>query len=196
MDNISNTQAMKIWRGRLYRIAILSVALFIGSMSLSYLATEPPATRQTMEELMKVFSPLMGLNPLLLVLVIFFNNSIKALFTILTGLFLGLGPLVFLIGNGVILGVVMKGISFQHGGGAALLSILPHGILELPAIIFSAALGFQIGFVVFQKMIRKNGKIRVELKRSLFMFVAVILPALLVAAFVEVFVTPLFIGGR
>lgn len=174
---------------------ILALTMLIVSSLMGYFSSEPETIRRVMEDLDKAFDPLKKLNPIALVVFIFLNNSVKALLAIFTGLLLGLGPVIFLVGNGIILGIVIRAISVQHGMGLTLLSLLPHGILEIPAMIISAALGFHLGISVLYMLMRKNAQIKAKLMSSLVLFMVAILPVLALAAVIEVFITPLFAKG-
>ncbi|OWA32879.1 hypothetical protein B9G55_24305 [Saccharibacillus sp. O16] len=81
---------------------------------------------------------------------IFLNNAIKAVLVILFGAFFGLAPLFFLILNGMILGFVVQ-LSHDQGRDMAELifqGLLPHGIIELPAIVIACAYGLKFGGMV------------------------------------------------
>lgn len=183
-----------IWRRGLPAIVLVSLAIFAVSGMAGY-SSGSAESQKVLEDLASLLGPLKGLNRLLLIALIFFNNSLKAFATIFSGLGLGLGPLVFLIINGSLLGIVVKGVILQHGVMVAILSLFPHGILELPSVILSAAMGFHLGIVVLQKITRRPVQIKKEIKLSLVLFLAIILPALLVAAFIEVFITPIIVRG-
>lgn len=81
---------------------------------------------------------------------IFLNNAIKAILVMLLGAFFGLAPLFFLILNGMILGFVVE-VSHSQGQDMAELifkGLLPHGIIELPAIVIACAYGLKFGGLV------------------------------------------------
>ncbi len=81
---------------------------------------------------------------------IFLNNAIKAILVMLLGAFFGLAPLFFLILNGMILGFVVE-VSRSQGQDMAELifkGLLPHGIIELPAIVIACAYGLKFGGLV------------------------------------------------
>ncbi|SDX58838.1 stage II sporulation protein M [Marininema mesophilum] len=86
---------------------------------------------------------------------IWVNNMRAAATMIGLGLFFGVFPLVALLTNGVILGVVLGQASTlgKNPLWVFVQSILPHGILELPAIIIAAAFGIRLGLLVMQWMI-------------------------------------------
>jgi len=127
---------------------------------------------------------------------IFLNNSVKTLAAILLGLAIGIVPALFLVVNGIVLGVVFFLSSYSRGVGPSLLSILPHGVVELAAVFLGTAIGLMLGDFVLKRMLRKSDvKIGVELVRALGFFGIVIVPMLLVAALIEAFVTTVIIGA-
>ncbi|KHF33863.1 hypothetical protein CM49_03973 [Paenibacillus sp. P1XP2] len=78
---------------------------------------------------------------------IFFNNSIKAVLMIFLGLFLGILPILFLLVNGMVVGFLVH-TSMEQGNSLfdlVVKGLLPHGIIEIPAIIMLALLGFGWG---------------------------------------------------
>lgn len=81
---------------------------------------------------------------------IFFNNLLKALMFIGLGAFFGLFPLYSLIMNGMILGFLAHTTQASGGDLTQMIvkGILPHGIIELPAIILASAYGMRFGFIV------------------------------------------------
>lgn len=81
---------------------------------------------------------------------IFFNNSIKAVAMIFLGLLLGVLPLLFLLINGMVVGFLVHS-SMEQGNSLFDLivkGLLPHGIIEIPAIIIACAYGIQMGLLV------------------------------------------------
>ncbi|MWJ29757.1 stage II sporulation protein M [Saccharibacillus sp. WB 17] len=81
---------------------------------------------------------------------IFLNNAIKSVLVILLGAFFGLIPLIFLLINGMVLGFVVM-VSHEQGENITELifkGLLPHGILELPAIVIACAYGMKFGGLV------------------------------------------------
>jgi stage II sporulation protein M len=127
---------------------------------------------------------------------IFLNNSVKTLAAILLGLAIGIVPALFLIVNGVVLGVVFVLSSYSRGIWPSLLSIVPHGILELSAVFLGTATGLLLGNVVLKRILRKSdAELRPALSRALRFYAIVILPMLLVAAMIEAFITTVIIGA-
>ncbi|UVI29778.1 stage II sporulation protein M [Paenibacillus spongiae] len=84
---------------------------------------------------------------------IFFNNVIKSILVMYLGALFGIVPILFLAINGMILGYFVSQAAAQ--GGDVLFTIvvkglLPHGILEIPAIIIACAYGLRFGKLSFQ----------------------------------------------
>lgn len=131
-----------------------------------------------------------------LALAIFLNNSVKTLAAILCGLAIGIVPALFLIVNGVVLGVVFFLSSHSRGLWPSLLSILPHGVIELTAVFLGTAAGLMLGDYVLKRLLRtSNARIRPQIGRALRFFSIVIVPMLLLAALIEAFVTTALIGA-
>lgn len=131
-----------------------------------------------------------GLPPIELAGAIFFNNASKTLIAITLGGLFGIIPGIFLLTNGVAIGVVFSLATQSRGLALSLLSIMPHGILELPAVILGTSIGFMVGNHAVKTILRKSdAALFVELKRGLRYFCSVIAPLLIVAALIEAFVT-------
>jgi stage II sporulation protein M len=128
---------------------------------------------------------------------IFLNNAAKTLLAILLGTALGIVPGFFLLANGVALGVALS-LSIQtRGAWLSILSILPHGILELPAVFLGTSIGLMLGMQTIKRLRgRSETPISGELGRALRFYCTVIAPLLLLAALVETFVTAAIVLPR
>ena len=130
--------------------------------------------------------------------VIFFNNAIKSILVIFLGAFFGLFPIFFLVVNGMILGFVIQ-LSLDGTANVSVWDLifkglLPHGILEIPALIVAGAYGLRLGRLLFSTMgalITDHSKLdsigatyKETLKRSGVMAVYITI-VLLVAAIIE-----------
>lgn len=85
---------------------------------------------------------------------IFLNNVIKSVTVMLLGAILGIVPAFFLLMNGLALGFVVVAAG---GRGENLLDffvrgLLPHGIIEIPAILIAAGFGMQFGYLVIKSL--------------------------------------------
>jgi stage II sporulation protein M len=125
-------------------------------------------------------------------LLIFINNTFKSIFVVFSGALLGIMPIFFLVMNGMILGFLG---ALQEPGqlwNALIFGILPHGIIEIPAILIAAAYGMRFGVLVLKfvfNLMRPGSKgagteLRsfMQLTVTLMVFLTV---ALLVAAIIE-----------
>lgn len=130
-------------------------------------------------------------------LFIFANNAIKTVLFIYMGAFLGIWPLTVLVINGMMIGYLLE----THPSGEPLMlfvkGILPHGILELPAILIACAYGIRFGGVLVkaffslpspERRARAGAEITHFLKMTLPLSVALVI-VLLVAAVIESTVT-------
>ncbi len=113
---------------------------------------------------------------------IFFNNLRIAFMGIIYGFALGIFPVLSTFINGYVVGYVSSS-AVSSSGIFSLLSLLPHGIFELPAIFISFGLGLKFGTFLFYK--EKMKKFSEFFTNSLRVFVFVIIPLLAVAAIIE-----------
>ncbi|KPU63955.1 sporulation protein [Thermococcus sp. EP1] len=121
---------------------------------------------------------------------IFFNNSRVALISAIGGVLFGIVPAGILFFNGFIVGIV---IEYFHLQGEDLLrivlAILPHGLIEIPAFAVAGVGGVEWYF----ELVRGEGTLGERFlngfKKSMKML-AIALVMLLVAAFVEAYITP------
>lgn len=77
---------------------------------------------------------------------IFRNNLLAGTLTIFLGLILALVPLLSIAFNFFILGFLLA--SFLDAGQvfSFLVSVLPHGTIEIPALVIAGSLGLKLGF--------------------------------------------------
>ncbi|WP_440990479.1 stage II sporulation protein M [Haloarchaeobius baliensis] len=123
-------------------------------------------------------------------LFIFLNNTRAFFVFILGALTGGILTTIGLVFNGVLVGYVVTPAAAQEGYGFVLLALLPHGVLELPALFVGAAIAYRflanIVLLVFDR--RDHFYTRGEVKRT-GLLVVVSVAALAVAAVVEMHVT-------
>lgn len=94
-------------------------------------------------------------NPTMTMIVfIFLNNAIKSILVMYLGALFGILPFFFLVVNGMLVGYLLKHVAELNGGGYVmeliLKGLLPHGILEIPAIIIACAYGMRFGVLVLK----------------------------------------------
>ena len=126
---------------------------------------------------------------------------LKNLWAAVFSIALGCIPFLFLpalpfFSNAAVLGA-MAALYQSTGIGlpAFALGVLPHGILELPALILSFSLGLYLCWTLTVKLTLHRQR---SFKRALInvgrVYVLVILPLLVVAALIETYLTPMLMG--
>ncbi len=173
----------------IYAFVVFIISAFAGYYT-TVLRTEE--TRILFEQLLSDSAILESVGPVTLFLIIFFNNTIKAFFAALLGTFFGIAPLLLLIANGYMLGIVSYFVIEEFGLTLLVWGIIPHGIIELPLLIITAGYGFWLGDS-FVKKIRHKKPMKHNVRIVMRMFSKCFFPLFFFAAFLEVFVTNFFL---
>jgi stage II sporulation protein M len=184
---------------RLYPYLKTSLVIFGGGIVIGLMAVSHfPLLAQHFESSVVGFvKNFRGLSKLELAAAIFLNNTLKTVLAILLGSLFGIIPAVFLLGNGIALGVIFSLSAQTRGLWLSLLSIVPHGLLELPAVFLGTSIGLMVGSRVMKQFFRPpETTIGSELVQGLRFFITVILPLLFIAALVEAFLTSALITPR
>jgi stage II sporulation protein M len=144
-----------------------------------------------LEELAALLAPL----PQFIVFVIIFIKNVSVLlFSFIFSPILCLVPILSLTLNGWLLASVSSIIVQEKSLGFVLAGLLPHGIIELPALILGEAAALSFGTVAIIALFRKEKREQLlpNLKknlRRLLIALALFLPA----AIIETYVTPLLL---
>ena len=177
------------------RNLILATSIFFVTLILGTLIGQ-----NIIEELMGQFGAALeprastGSLSIVLFLVIFINNAVKALGIVSLGILLGLPPL-FLVGlNGFVLGGLGSALQSAEGWTYVIASFVPHGVIEIPLVLLAAALGFTVGTESLKWLLRRESRVKLQLSDCLKVYLRWILPGLAVAAAIEAFVTPVLMG--
>ncbi len=118
------------------------------------------------------------------------NNIKVALAAFAMGITFGLGTVYMLIVNGTMLGGIAGAFAQSGAGGVFWLTILPHGALELSAIVVAGGAGLMMGFALWCPGRRSRIQaLREEAARAVQIALALI-PAFLMAGYFEGFLTP------
>jgi len=178
-------------------LMLISLGLFLlGSISGFYifkvlLNNNPEIIDSFLKEFQDMFGPLKEMTSLELLSTIFFINTRTSFLIMMLGVFVGFFPFMSLWGNGTVLGL-LYGKFIAEGGNSLvfLMGILPHGMIEIPAIIIAASQGFRLGKEIISP---PSGKSRseslgVNIRKGLKLF-AIIIPLLLIAALIEVYIS-------
>ena len=170
---------------------LASTLFFFGTVVIGYLFGQLSQSNPAdiIRELDTAFGWLKDLTPFRLFLVIFINNSVKALAVILLGIGLGIVPVGFVLLNGYIIGILMYSVVQLKGPGFFVLAILPHGIIEIPAALISVSIGLKLGWNLIRVIKGEDINLKKDLIEGVRFYSFIILPMMLIAAFVEVYVT-------
>ncbi len=122
---------------------------------------------------------------------IFLNNLMASIIIFFGGLIFALPSMISCYSNFLILGVTFR-IFWKSAGLLKIFSsILPHGIFELPAVFIAFILALNIAIQIVRSIlsIESPGFSKI-FKRSLMIYIKIVIPLLLIAAFIEVYLTP------
>jgi stage II sporulation protein M len=157
------------------------------------------------ENILQGFEEEFGATPALsfdLALQIFIQNIIASAIALFGGILLGLGSILVVGVNGIVIGYVVAWILsldemnltttllFLIGG------LVPHGIIEIPAFLIAATIGLRLGWEWMQNSSSGvSGKVFVRNLKNSFYIIPLILVMLFVAALIEVFVSGRIVGN-
>ncbi|MBN6187534.1 stage II sporulation protein M [Aneurinibacillus sp. BA2021] len=198
LGNIVRENKRYIWIG----IALMLLGVLVGYVNADAIKQ---LAKQMMESIQRIARNIGEVNsPLYTFWVIFKNNTLAAFSMIGLGIFFfGLYPAMGLITNGLLLGFLLKMYAMSGISPAKifLAGILPHGILELSAIIFASAIGIRLGVLTYDWMVSWFVKERRaitktkfnKLLRDLPLIVGTVVVMLFLAAVIESTITPVLI---
>lgn len=124
------------------------------------------------------------------------NNLVVMVLLLAGGLTLGLGTAAILVYNGFIVGYVVVLVARADGVVVPVVGILPHGVLEVPAILLASAVAFRFSHQVLGAARGRRADVmtRAELREAV-LVAAVALALIPVAAYVEATVTTELVAG-
>lgn len=127
----------------------------------SYLRRQTPGERVAGEEQKKTQTKLTIDNETAFAAALINNNIRVALLSLAFGALFGIGTVILLFYNGVLLGAIVADYVGAGYGMFAAGWLLPHGVLEIPAILISA----QAGLVLAGCLLRPRGERSAALRR-------------------------------
>uniref|UniRef100_A0A7C2VLH8 Stage II sporulation protein M n=1 Tax=Ignisphaera aggregans TaxID=334771 RepID=A0A7C2VLH8_9CREN len=168
---------------------------FLGSSSLFFLLqTGSEQAEQVFNQVEQILGSMPEIKPYTVdtVLAIFMRNFEVALLSVALGL-LVVVPGIIVFVNGFVLGMVLVLVSMNPEASifAGLAAIIPHGIIELPALFLAASVGTRIGIDFWRYVIKKKDKeslTRLLTFAPLLLLIAVSL--LFIASLIETYATP------
>ena len=147
----------------------------------------PPAARDALRQVggrSRDLGPAPSLSAYILL-----NNVLVAFYAFALGITLGVGTIVVLIKNALLLGVLAGAFQVVGNAGSFWALILPHGILELTAICIAAGAGLRMGWALIDPGDRPRGQALRDETREAVVVVVGVIPAFVVAAVIEGFIT-------
>ena len=120
---------------------------------------------------------------------ILFNNVIVAFNAFALGITAGIGTLLVVMQNALLLGVLAGAYQVAGKGGAFWAVILPHGLLELTAICIAAGAGLRMGWSIIDPGDLRRGAALAAAARGAVIVVVGVIPAFVIAACIEGFIT-------
>ena len=173
----------------------VSVFLFALTALMGYFAAalDPELAAEWTSQL-EALKWIMDQPPILIMMIIFFKNLLACALSVLLGIGLGLVPLMVVTTNGFLLGIVAYGAIQKEGVLYLIAGIMPHGIIELPIVLLSIAIGFRLGYLLVMTVAREEADLAGETRIALHFLVRWITPLLFLAAAIETFITPFAIS--
>jgi stage II sporulation protein M len=181
---------MSYKRWVLVAIAVFGIGLIIGLVPPPTIADLISEELAVLEELGAEIVPF----DILTALLIFGKNAVAVLVSFaLSPVFL-LTPIMALALNGVLVSFVSVSVAQEESVGYVLAGLLPHGVLEIPALIMAQAAALSFGFAAMTAIFNKEKRPLVgpNFKKN-FRYVLIALVLLFPAAIIETFLTPLLL---
>lgn len=171
--------------------AVFTVGIILG------LLTAPQSGGFISEEItaLERLSSLIAPFKITTVLFLFLKNTLAILLSFAFSPLFCLMPLLTLLLNGWILAAAASIIVAEESLGFLLGGIMPHGIIEIPALFIGTAAGFSFGAAILTALFRKEKRslLPATLLQNL-KYLALAVALLLPAAIIETYVTPLLIS--
>jgi stage II sporulation protein M len=160
------------------------LGLFVLGVVIGVLEHET-ASEYIKEAVSNLFGRFQDLRGLELFIRILLNNLMAAALATAFGLLFGIVPLVSAFLNGLIIGTVLTSLVrlTELTLLQAVLSIIPHGVFEIPSFLLSLAIGLALGTWPFRK--EKAAFLRGVFRNAAGAYVGVVIPFLVIAAAIE-----------
>lgn len=186
-----------------YFIGLFLFFIVAGFLAYYYMQNNQGLLDELMRQIYEMFEETDLLNEdlssLSLAIGLFVNNTRASFLIAATGFIpIFLPTLGILFFNGAIIGVLFAYMNVKAAEVSIfsmfVSGILPHGIFEIPAVILSGAIAFYVTFGIYRRFNDSRYSFRDCVMNAAKTFLFVVVPLLVVAAFVESFITPQLIG--
>jgi stage II sporulation protein M len=119
---------------------------------------------------------------------ILIHNVMASLLLLASGLLYGIVPVLAVGSNGFVLGVLYSQEALVAGYSKAAMKVVPHGIFEIPALLFTASYGLWLGIRSIRRIRGKeDAPLRGTVNHAFERYFVVVFPLLVMAAAVETF---------
>jgi len=173
---------------------LISVYLFLTTAALGFVASvrNPELAATYVGDVAEKLQCILDLSPPKMMMAIFLNNLFLSTMALLLGVGFGIVPLIVVIMNGLVVGLVVHQAILAGGLAFVVVALLPHGIIELPTVLICIGVGFRLGHLMIRTLLGRAGDLEGELRQALRLLRWVVI-LLFVAAVIETFITPILI---
>jgi len=174
---------------------IISLLLFFATITVGWVGTMQ--NPQIGEDLMQLFEKevagqITGKDTPEIFIRLFINNLEACVLLFLGGASFGILTIFVLTLNGILIGSILEIVHQDHSIVFVAAAILPHGIFEIPAFILSASLGILLAQSLIAEWYHGRDAAG-EAWGFARLFIMYVIPLVVIAAFVEAFITPIII---
>jgi len=181
--------AAYLYRIRAYIYIILGLWVFSSFIGIILALAMPRESGSFVGLISNQMKPLLSESTFTMMINIFLNNGRACAMEVILGSGLGIVTLLIVFVNGLAMGLVLVMALSKSGPLITLAALLPHGIIEVPVVIISAAIGLRFGHCVLMALIRQPVDLVKDAIEGFSVFIFWLIPLLFVAAFIESYVT-------
>ncbi len=181
---------MSYWKGILFSTILFISGILLGLMIPTEGAGVFLEQAASLNDITGIIAPLPQI--FIFTFILLKNISVVVLSFILSPI-LCIVPAVTLVINGGVIGLVSAIIIEEESLPFLLTGLLPHGILELPALIMGESVALSFGFTVLQRIFGKNKPDIVSNLKGNLKYLAISAGLFFLAALIETFITPVLL---
>jgi len=172
--------------GRALKSYLLVLTLIFSAAFLGGTLAPPSVRKEATEAFQSVADSYAALSGGMLFFTLFLHNLTASILILVSGVLVGIIPILSMASNGFFLGVLYRQAVEMAGYQKAALKVLPHGIFEIPALLFAASYGLWLGVTAVRRMRGKESTLlRFHIEHAFRRYFAVAFPLLVVAAAIE-----------
>ncbi|MBE0524223.1 MAG: stage II sporulation protein M [Methanosarcinales archaeon] len=185
-------QEMLIYLKSLRPYFILTCIVFLLGIIAGYLFAiyQFDIVNELINEFQKKIDIVSGASHFEIMLFIFSNNAMVNFVLIISGIFFSIPSILIVLTNGILIGIVFFQFASQYGFLLVFITLIPHGIIEIPITFTSASIGMKLGVRIFQKIFQiKQVDLKYEFLNAIRIYLIVIIPLIFIAAIIETYFT-------